>query len=187
MSKYPAAVFVTIMLLITPTVLITAQERAPLGQTFQMINNSPQASGWTAGTIEKRKPGLAPAILGQIRTGRHKSFDRVVFEFRGSTVPGYHVEYIDRPVRACGSGDVVKVAGDGWLSIRLTPAQAHTDAGKPTIGYRERRLRLPVLKELQSTCDFEGEVEWVLGVSSPNRYRVMELSNPARLVIDIKH
>ena len=26
-----------------------------------------------------------------------------------------------------------------------------------------------------------GEVEWVLGVSSPNRYRVMELTNPARL------
>lgn len=186
MSKYPAAVF-AILLLITPAVLITAQERAVNTQTFQMLNNSPQASGWTAGTVEKRKPGSAPAILGKIRTGRHKGFDRVVFEFRGSAVPGYHVEYIDRPVRACGSGDVVKVAGDGWLSVRLTPAQAHTDAGKPTIGYRERRLRLPVLRELQSTCDFEGEVEWVLGVSSPNRYRVLELTNPARLVIDIKH
>lgn len=187
MSKYPAAVFATIMLLITTAVLMTAQERAPLRQAFQMLNDSPQASGWSAGTVEKRKPGLAPAILRKIRTGRHGSFDRVVFEFRGGVVPGYHVEYIDRPVRACGSGDVVKVAGDGWLSVRLTPAQAHTDAGKPTIGYRERRLRLPVLRELQSTCDFEGEVAWVLGVSSPNRYRVMELSNPARLVIDIKH
>ena len=186
MSKHPVAVFAAILLLITPAALIP-QKRAAIRQTFRMINHSPQAAGWTAGTVEKLKPGLAPAILGKIRTGRHESFDRVVFEFRGSTVPGYHVEYIDRPVRACGSGDVVKVAGDGWLSVRLTPAQAHTDAGKPTIGYRERRLRLPVLRELQSTCDFEGEVEWVLGVSSPNRYRVMELSNPARLVIDLKH
>lgn len=187
MSKHPAAVFAAIMLLVIPAFLITAQERAPLSQTFQRLGNSPQASGWTVGAIEKRRPGLAPATLGKIRTGRHKGFDRVVFEFRGSAVPGYHVEYIDRPVRACGSGDVVRVAGDGWLSVRLTPAQAHTDAGRPTIGYRERTLRLPVLKELQSTCDFEGEVEWVLGVSSPNRYRVMELANPARLVIDIKH
>ena len=185
MSKYPAAVFATIMLLITPAALIP-QERITLSQTFQMINNSSQASGWTTAVIEKRKPSQAPAILGEIRTGRHKGFDRVVFEFRGGAMPGYHVEYIDRPVRACGSGDVVPVAGDGWLSVRLTPAQAHTDAGKPTIRYRERRLRLPVLRELQSTCDFEGEVQWVLGVSSPNRYRVMELTNPSRLVIDIK-
>lgn len=142
---------------------------------------------WTAGTVEKQRPNLAPAILRAIRTGRHKGFDRVVFEFRGNAVPGYKIEYVDRPIRSCGSGDVVRVAGDGWLSVRMTPAQAHTDSGRPTIAYRERRLRLPLIRELQSTCDFEGEVEWVVGVSSPNRYRVMELSNPRRLVIDIKH
>jgi len=43
------------------------------------------------------------------------------------------------------------------------------------------------VKELISTCDFEAEVEWVAGVASPNRYRVLELRNPTRLVVDIKH
>lgn len=142
---------------------------------------------WTIGAVERKRGNLAPAVLRAIRTGRHRGFDRVVFEFRGGAVPGYRIEYVDRPVRQCGSGDAVRVAGDAYLRVSLSPAQAHTDAGRPTIGYRELRLRLPLIKELQSTCDFEGEVEWVIGVSSPNRYRVMELSNPRRLVIDIRH
>jgi hypothetical protein len=185
MSKYPAAIFAAIILMMPP-VILTSQGRLSAPLTFPAINSAAQVSGWTASIIEKRKPDLHPVTLGKIRAGRHARFDRVVFEFSGGAVPGYHIEYVDRPVRACGSGDTVRVSGDRWLSVRLTPAQAHTDAGEPTIKYRERRLRFPVLKELQSTCDFEGEVEWVLGVSSPNRYRVMELSNPARLVIDIK-
>jgi hypothetical protein len=187
MSKYPAAVLAIIISLLMPTVVLTSQGRFPALRDVPAINNPAQeASGWTAKVVEKRKPDMHPVTLRKIRAGRHASFDRVVFEFTGSAVPGYHIEYVDRPVRQCGSGDTVRVAGDGWLSVRLTPAQAHTDAGRPTISYRERRLRFPLLKELQSTCDFEGEVEWVLGVSSPNRYRVMELSNPARLVVDIK-
>jgi len=30
-------------------------------------------------------------------------------------------------------------------------------------------------------------VTWVLAVQSPNRYRVLELEDPARLVIDVRH
>src|SRR3990172_2005408 len=32
-------------------------------------------------------------------------YDRVVFEFAGDSLPGYHVEYVNRPVVRCGSGD----------------------------------------------------------------------------------
>lgn len=141
----------------------------------------------TVGIIEKQKPDLAPVVLQEVRTGRHTNFDRVVFEFQEDVVPGYHLEYIDRPVRQCGSGEVVEVAGDGWLWVQLTPAYAHNDSGEATVEDRERHLGLPVLKELELICDFEAEVAWVLGVSSPNHYRVLELSDPARLVVDIEH
>jgi hypothetical protein len=90
-------------------------------------------------------------------------------------------------VRECGSGRVVPMRGQGWLRVRMEPARMHTDAGTPTVADRHRRLELPVLRELRSTCDFEAQVEWVLAVSSPNRYRVLELSDPARLVVDIQH
>jgi hypothetical protein len=101
-------------------------------------------------------------------------------------VPGYTVEYVDRPVRECGSGHAVEIAGDGWLSIRLGPARAHDDRGRATVLERQRALRMPVLRELRFTCDFEAEVEIVLGVATPNRFRVFEQLDPARLVIDVR-
>lgn len=140
----------------------------------------------TAGIVEKLRPDAPVAVLRDVRAASQDGFDRVVFEFEGSAIPGYHVEYVDRADQ-CGSGEPVEVAGDGRLEVRLVPAQAHTEEGRPTAGERERRLSLPVLKELQSTCDFEAHVTWVLGVASPNRYRVLELSSPARLIVDVRH
>ncbi|HXG67471.1 MAG TPA: hypothetical protein VNO70_20370 [Blastocatellia bacterium] len=157
------------------------------GNASEPGDTSPADFAGTAGITEKKKGDIGLVVLRDVRIASHGRFDRVVFEFAGDTVPGYHVEYIDRPVRACGSGNVVPVAGDGWLRVRLTPAQAHTEQGEATVKDRERRPQLSVLKEVKLICDFEADVEWVLGLSSPNRYRVLELASPPRLVIDIKH
>lgn len=140
----------------------------------------------TAGITEKKTSATGVATLTDVRAARHDKFDRVVFEFAGSALPSYHVEYVDRPVRSCGSGDVVPLAGDGYLLVRFQPARAHTDAGEATVKDRERRPNLSVLKELKLICDFEAEVSWVMGLASPNRYRAIDLSAPPRLVIDIK-
>jgi hypothetical protein len=139
----------------------------------------------TIGTVGKEGGG-EPALLRAVRTASHEGFDRVVFEFGGARLPGYHVEYVDKPVRQCGSGAAVPVAGDAWLRVRLTPANAHTERGEATVKDLSRRTGYANLKELKSLCDFEAEVEWVLGLASPNRYRVLELANPARLVVDVK-
>jgi hypothetical protein len=141
----------------------------------------------TAGIIDKKNEIKAAALLQAVRSAQHGNYDRVVFEFEGAELPSYHIEYIDRPVRACGSGDVVPLPGDGWLEIRFTPANAHTEEGKPTVEKREYSPNHKIIKEMKSTCDFEAEVTWVLGVSSPNHYRVLELKNPTRLAVDIKH
>lgn len=141
----------------------------------------------TAGIIDKKYEIKATAVLKEIRAAAHEGYDRVVFEFAGAEMPSYHVEYIDKPVRACGSGNVVPLRGDGWLKIRFSPAAAHTEEGEPTIKQREQTPNLKIIKEMKSTCDFEAEVEWVLGVASPNKYRVLELKNPTRLAVDIKH
>jgi ribosomal protein S30 len=140
----------------------------------------------TAGKVEKKDPAIPPATLSSIRTGDHQSFDRVVFEFSGTDLPGYHVEYIDHPVRSCGSGEVVEISGQGFLQVRLQPAQAHDENGQPTITTRELKPGLPLIQEMKIVCDFEADVEWILGLAKPNRYRVLELLKPPRLVIDIK-
>src|SRR5699024_6827554 len=112
-----------------------------------------QPGEWTAGVVGRAGGGAGAAVLRDVRTASHEEFDRVVLEFAGEAVPGYRVEYIDRPVRRCGSGQVTPVAGSGWLSVRTTPAQAHDDAGQPTVAARERALSYPVVRELELTCD----------------------------------
>lgn len=146
----------------------------------------PGQRDWTAGITRVERPHVGMTTLAAVRIARNDGYERFVMELGGDTVPGYHVEYVDRPVRQCGSGDPIPLEGDGWLMIRLEPARAHTEAGAPTVRERRRRPGQPVILEAVLTCDFEGQVEWVLGVSSPNPYRVLELGSPARLVIDVR-
>jgi len=139
----------------------------------------------TIGIVEVKRNDY-PTVITDLRTAKHDGFDRIVLEFK-DRVPGYHLEYIDKPVRDCGEGSVVPLLGDSWLEIRMFPVDAHTQEGKPTILERKRKLDLPVMLEGKQTCDFEAVVTWVLGLSRPNPYRVMELKDPPRLVVDVKH
>jgi hypothetical protein len=135
-------------------------------------------------------PAIPPVTQRDIRVGQHANFDRVVFEFDGATLPGYHVEYVDRPIRECGTGDTLPVAGDGWLRVRFQPARAHEffgETARGTVGDRNRTVQMGVVRQLTVTCDFEAQVEWVVGVASPNRYEIREMEDPARLVIDVLH
>jgi hypothetical protein len=143
----------------------------------------PEPFEGTVGIVEVRREE-AVRTQTAIRAASHAGYERVVFEF-DTGVPGYHIEYIDKPIRDCGAGDVKEIAGEGWLEVRLYPARSHDDAGRPTLPARELEPRLAVVRELERTCDFEAVVTWVIGAASPNRFRVLELSGPPRLVVDI--
>jgi hypothetical protein len=138
-----------------------------------------------AGITHVEHPGPT-RLLHAVRAATAAGYDRVVFEFRDG-VPGFHLEYVDHPIRDCGAGDVKPVEGQGWLEARFFPASAHTEAGQPTVAERELLPRLPIVREIERTCDFEAVVTWVVGTASPNRYRAFELRDPPRLVIDIDH
>jgi hypothetical protein len=160
-----------------PRAAATAQDTtAPFQGTVSAVHRPPP-------------PGLraSASILRTVHTAAQVGYDRIVFELSGDSPPGYHVEYSDRPARKCGSGDVVPVSGAARLLVRLERVQAHDERGNPTIVERERAPALPVLKEMKLICDFEGQVEWVLGVAARNGYRVLELTEPPRLVVDLRH
>lgn len=145
------------------------------------------ADEWTEAAVsgEGRVQGIA--TLRSARSARNDEFDRVVLEFGGGALPGYRVEYVDPPVRQCGSGQPVPLRGEAWLRIRLEPARAHDGRGRATVTERSRRVDLPSLREMQLICDYEGQVEWVLGLDERGPFRVTELINPSRLVVDLMH
>jgi hypothetical protein len=142
---------------------------------------------WTVQTTDVPAAREGVATLREVRTGTHDGFDRVVFVFDGDALPGVHLEYVDRPARACGSGEAVRLEGEGSLGVRLQPARAHTDAGAPTLTERRVAAGLPALREWAVTCDFEADVTVVLGLAAPGGYRTAVLRDPLRLVVDVRH
>jgi hypothetical protein len=150
---------------------------APAGET--------PLSPWTAGLVDKVRTVSGPVVLRDVRFGVNEGFDRMVLEFLGSQVPGYRVEYVDGASQ-CGSGEDAHLTGDGVLAVTLRGTEAHDERGHATVQPRERRMNMSVVREMELTCDFEGVVQVVLGVSAPNRYRVTELHNPTRLIVDVQ-
>ena len=127
-----------------------------------------------------------PARLNALRVTKNAGFDRLVFEFR-ERVPGYRIEYVNRPARDCESGQLRRVDGSGQLELQFFPAQAHADDGEPVFRVRELKPALSVVRELERTCDRNGVVNWVVGTEAVNHYRAYELTAPPRLVVQIDH
>lgn len=145
-----------------------------------------------AGTLEPVRRPSTPvaaraAVLQVVRAGREPGFDRVVFEFSASGLPGYQVQYATEPIRACGSGAEVPLAGVDHLVVRFEPAQAHDTLGRVTAANRALAPRLPQVLELKLVCDFEGQVEWAVGLAARRPFRVLEDSQPPRVIVDVRH
>jgi hypothetical protein len=135
--------------------------------------------------------GEGVALLRDVRLGRHQGFERIVFEFAGSAVPGYRVEWVDGPITADASGEVVPVTGDAYLEIVMQPASG-VDMTSPdaTVTY-DGPDRIPVagrtelITDLVRTGDFEAVLSWAAGAGRRVPFRVSTLSGPTRVVIDL--
>lgn len=128
------------------------------------------------------------AELTNIRTGKHATFDRVVFDLNGGQ-PQDSISEIAQPEN-CGSGKPVTAKGRSFLEVRLTPAAAHDENGNLTYT-GPRNFTTPGLQKVQSvafTCDFEAHLSIAIGVDKANpTYRAYFLTNPNRYVVDIDH
>ncbi len=132
-------------------------------------------------------PPSGVSVLRDVRVGAHPEeggWDRIVFEFK-DTLPAGTISYQPAAV-GCGSGEPIPVQGQAILIAKFQPAQAHDDAGNATV--KSTRMAGPgnAFVEARSICDFEADVQWAIGVKSMQRFKVTRLSNPTRVVIDIK-
>jgi hypothetical protein len=148
--------------------------------------NPPGQPEWSAATRKGGREGGGTSTLLGMRVGQNAGFDRLVLDFGADPVPPYQAEYVDSPVHACGSGDPVPVAGQGFLLVRLRSARAHDEGGRATVTQRQILPRTPILREVEMICDFEGMIEIVMGVQTPNPYRVLVVPTPNRLIVDLR-
>ena len=126
-----------------------------------------------------------PIITG-VRTAHHPGFDRVVFDIQGQLPGAESARYVDQ-VLADGSGEPVSVAGRAFLLVRFEEAQAHTDGGAPTLSRRPALAGgLTTIREIALAGDYEGYVTVAIGVSDRAAFRVIELDNPSRVVVDVR-
>ena len=81
-------------------------------------------------------------------------------------------------------------AGTAMREIRRQPAAAHDGAGVETIASADMLFDVPTLLQLTMTCDFEGEVVWVAGLSEEVSFKNSFLTAPFAvhaIIIDLNH
>ncbi|HEX8930076.1 MAG TPA: hypothetical protein VGA45_14255 [Actinomycetota bacterium] len=122
-------------------------------------------------------------LLVDVRTAHHPGFDRITFEFRGPR-PSHRIGYVSRLVEDA-SGRPVELAGDASINVVFQGANAHNPDGSPSVAPRRFKPNLPSLKEVAQIGDFEAVVTYGLGVDHRVPFKVLELSNPSRIAIDV--
>jgi hypothetical protein len=127
--------------------------------------------------------------LTDVRAAAHDGFDRIVFEFAGTASTDYSVEYVTDPTD-CGSGEPTFPSGGNatYLLVRFFPAAAHDiDTGESTFESQGISPSLDQIKNAKQNCDFEAVLSWVVQLSNQADFRVIDLSDPTRLAVDVGH
>ena len=121
----------------------------------------------------------ANRVLSDVRAARQSGYDRVVFDFGPGALPPFVVEQVDQVIQG-GSGFVKPVAGSTFLVARFIQAGG---AGEYR-GVTQVRPDTQIVEEVVLSTNFEGVLEFGIGLSGQACPRVSVLGSPARLVLD---
>jgi Protein of unknown function (DUF4232) len=155
-------------------------------------NPEPSTPSLVTGPVWPIEPRTIPAVatrgtavLREIRTGQHGSFERLVLEF---TAPygAVKVGYVP-VVRQDPSNRIVPLQGRSFLQIVIHAGVARY-AATPITPYQGPSTvtpRYPTLRQVSISGDFEAVLSVGVGLSRTAGYQVQRLSTPDRLVLDI--
>lgn len=176
-----------------PTVSAGGDTTSSTGATTAPSSTPPTTVAAVTPPITAPAPvGAGRAYLTAVRVAATSGGgSRVVFEFEPN-LPGYRIEYIERPVTEDGSGDVVEVAGEAVLQVRMEEAAGARIEGERVIPTYTGPKRVPsggtggVVTEAVDIGDYEAVVTWAVGLGRRvPAISVSTLSGPSRLVIDV--
>ncbi|MGH7762558.1 MAG: AMIN-like domain-containing (lipo)protein [Candidatus Dormibacteraceae bacterium] len=158
---------------------------SPTSQTTPPDSTLPAFTCNPTGFVAKPTTPASPpvAYVDMIRTGTHAGYDRITIEFQnGSPASGDITPQSNATFTQGASGQQVSLSGTAGILVTMKGADEHTDYN----GSVDFKTGYPVLLEARQVQDFEGTVQWGLGLSKPACYRAFFLTNPTRWVIDIQ-
>jgi hypothetical protein len=145
---------------------------------------STQPAFSTRPRVVEHPPVGSPKLVG-LRAGRHAGYDRVVFQLDGPIPSYYSVRYVP-VVRLDGSGDPLRLRGAAFLEV-VVRAPTHDEHHRPVLTPTRLRPDFPALREVNTRGSFEGQTTAGIGMTQKVGFRVLELTSPTRIVIDLAH
>nr|WP_216645897.1 hypothetical protein [Isoptericola halotolerans] len=184
----------------SPTEDEPSPDEAPPAETPADENPSDEASSDEENPADPEEPfeGGTAADTGEpsddamltvtdVRVGAHDDFDRVVLDLEGTGAPGWRVEYVDEALEP-GRGDPVDVDGEAVLQVDVTGTAMPMDSGVEEYGGDPVPGPGESVEQVVYRFVFEGTTTAFVGVDGePRPFRVLTLSDPTRLVIDVGH
>ena len=134
--------------------------------------------------VTEHPPVGSPKLI-TLRAGRHAGYDRVVFQLDGPIPSYYSVRYVPQ-VHLDGSGDPLRLRGTAFLEVVIR-APTHDEQYRPVLTPTRLRPDFPALREVNAPGSFEGQTTAGIGLTHRVGFRVLELANPTRIVIDLAH
>jgi hypothetical protein len=165
----------------SPTAVATA---TPSASPSALPSPVSPAGPYTCAASDKTNPG-APlsAYINAVRTGTHAGYDQVTIQFSdGQPSEVQIVTQSSATFTESPRGQAVTLAGQDGILITIRGADGHTQYTGPT----DFKTNYAVLVELRQVQDFEGTVQWALGLSRNACYAYTFLNNPTRLVVYIQ-
>ncbi len=172
------------MVILLPAALGLALTTAASAGTTDLA--APTNTAPVTGTATAAPWDPNPPTLVGVRVGRHDAYDRTVFDFTGGT-PDYRVEY--GPLYSQGRGDLIPLAGGVTLRIVFSGAFAHDiNTGKSTLDMGTvLNPGFPTLKQVKFGGESEGYISAGLGLNDRVGFRVLKLTGPPRIAVDVAH
>lgn len=131
--------------------------------------------------VRSDDPAKALALTG-IRAATHEGFTRVVLEFSGEGTPGvWSAAWTDEAVEQ-GRGLPIQVEGQAVLDLVIDGTPMTASENPYPSGMHTRVGDLDVV----SDGTFEDNTHVVIGAPAARQFQIGFLSNPVRMVIDVR-
>lgn len=155
------------------------------------VDPPPQQSLGEAGVVRKTRspdPGAVAIWLTSITVSRQGDYDQAIFEFTGTSIPGWAVQSVADAVQN-GTRDILPIPGQSILEVLIFEAPGpftapKTYTGPPVVSNPDSSQIIMV----QYATYGKGVTQAFIGLNGVQpAFSVSALTDPTRIVVDVAH